>query len=132
MGSQTWTDEQTKINVVPKNIHTLFFLAVGDETVKLLVQQQNLTYWHFLFTYRTEFRGASAYRSEKECKCVTGSSTYSDDDSAVDGDLPNFFSPFQASLSTLQLPMPTFKDSGAEQVEAALPGDLKTIFLMFY
>ena len=61
-----------------------------DEMVKLLVQQQNLTYWHFLFTYRTEFRGASAYRSEKEYKGVTGSSTYSDDDSAVDGDLPKY------------------------------------------
>ena len=62
--------------------------ALIDDMAKL-VQQQNLTYWHFLFTYRTEFRGASAYRSEKEYKGVTGSSTYSDDDSAVDGDLPN-------------------------------------------
>jgi hypothetical protein len=40
--------------------------ALIDEMAKLLVQQQNLTYWHSLFTYRTEFREAFAYRSEKE------------------------------------------------------------------
>ena len=30
VGSQTWADGRTKTNVVPKNIHTLFFLVVGD------------------------------------------------------------------------------------------------------
>ena len=30
MGSQAWTDGRTKINVAQKNIHTLFFLVVGD------------------------------------------------------------------------------------------------------
>ena len=30
MGSQAWADGRTKTNVAPKNIHTLFFLVVGD------------------------------------------------------------------------------------------------------
>ena len=31
MGSQAWADGRTKINIAPKNIHTLFFLfVVGD------------------------------------------------------------------------------------------------------
>ena len=30
VGSQTWADGQTKTNVAQKNIHTLFFLVVGD------------------------------------------------------------------------------------------------------
>ena len=30
MGSQAWTDGWTKTNIVPKNIHTLFFLVAGD------------------------------------------------------------------------------------------------------
>jgi len=30
VGSQAWADGRTKTNVAPKNIHTLFFLIVGD------------------------------------------------------------------------------------------------------
>ena len=30
MGSQAWADGRTRTNVAPKNIHTLFFLVVGD------------------------------------------------------------------------------------------------------
>ena len=30
MGSQAWADGRTKTNIAPKNIHTLFFLVVGD------------------------------------------------------------------------------------------------------
>ena len=29
-GSQAWADGRTKTNVAPKNVHTLFFLVVGD------------------------------------------------------------------------------------------------------
>ena len=34
MGSQAWIDGRTKTNVAPKNIHTLFFLVVGDSISK--------------------------------------------------------------------------------------------------
>ena len=30
MGSQVWTDGRTKTNIAPKNVHTLFFLVVGE------------------------------------------------------------------------------------------------------
>ena len=32
VGLQAWADGQTKINVTPKNVHTLFFLVVGDSS----------------------------------------------------------------------------------------------------
>jgi len=30
VGSQAWADGRTKTNIAPKNVHTLFFLVVGD------------------------------------------------------------------------------------------------------
>ena len=30
VGSQAWADGRSKTNVAPKNVHTLFFLVVGD------------------------------------------------------------------------------------------------------
>ena len=30
VGSQAWADGRTKTNVVPKNVHTLFFLVIED------------------------------------------------------------------------------------------------------
>ena len=30
MGSQAWADGRTKTNITPKNVHTLFFLVVGE------------------------------------------------------------------------------------------------------
>ena len=36
VGSQAWVDGRTKTNVTPKNVHTLFFLVVGEEIEKMV------------------------------------------------------------------------------------------------
>ena len=60
MGLQTWTDERTKTNVAPKNVHTLFFLVVGD-SAPLEVEEDYLLFswsdskWAHLVHYEEIF-----------------------------------------------------------------------------
>ena len=47
VGSQAWADGWTKTNVAPKNIHTLFFLVVGDMNSLVFFH----CHWFALYTF---------------------------------------------------------------------------------